>query len=322
MRVIIVGAGGIARRHVDRLARIEGCKVVGVCDTDAGRASALARCCGSGVATESNPADLIGRIEADYLLLTTPRKVRLEVVKLCASAGLPVLMEKPPCHDRETGRMLVDFVEQSGILCAVGFMHRYHDALHWAANRIGGAEGLSVMHIAFTSPMAMRLPGSPWPSPYLLSESGGLIGDQGIHYADLARYLTNSEAEEVHAVLSRQRLPADPDITVDAAAWCLRMSGGQLVSHAHSWCANRWHCEIVLVGAAGRAVVDMFGNKATWQGESEEAEYIGSLDEFEAEHRAFHKALRSGDRTTIRSHPADALRSFELACRIQESAQG
>lgn len=130
MNVLIVGAGGIAGRHVDRLNRIEDVQVVGVCDLDIDRARRLAERCGGSPATYTDFAQAIGAGGADYLLLTTPRCVRLPVIEACVEAGLPVLMEKPPCHDLETGERIADLLDRSGLLHSVGFMHRWHDGLN------------------------------------------------------------------------------------------------------------------------------------------------------------------------------------------------
>lgn len=317
MRVLIVGAGGIAHRHIDRLARIEGIELVAVCDINKERARALAEKWLGAVAVLRDVKQAIRDTHPDYLLLSTPRTVRLPVLETCVEVGCPVLMEKPPCHDMETGRRIESLLGNASLLHSVGFQHRYHDALHHAWSTLGGASSLRMIDIRYSSSMATRFREQPKLAPYLLAQSGGLIGDQGIHYVDLARYLTGSEPAAMSGETSQQCLPDEPGLSPDTAGWTLRMESGCLVTQAHTWCSDRWRCLVTLTGEAGCVTVDMFANRAegtlTLDGASEQYRYEGTLDEFESEHRAMQSAVAMKRMEPIQSPYGDALQSFACA---------
>ncbi len=317
MRVLIIGAGRIAERHLDRLKRIEGAAVAGVCDVDPLRAAALGQKWQQNVPVFSDFNEAIRSCKADYLLLTTPRDVRMAVIKACVEHNLPVLMEKPPCDALETGRAIESLLAQSRLLHSVGFMHRWHDSLNHTLSLLGGPASVRMMSVCFTAPLAIKLPRPPWPAPYFVDRSGGLIGDQGIHYIDLARYVTGSEPIAIAGTACQQLLPDDPALSSDTACWTMQMGSGALVAHAHTWCSDSWRCEVVLTGQRGHVTIDMFGNHARGMVDGQALEYGGQIDEFEAEHRGMWEAVRQADLLLIRSAYTDAMKSFETAVHLQ-----
>lgn len=317
MRVLIIGAGRIAERHLDRLKRIEGAALAGVCDVDPLRAAALGQKWQQNVPVFPDFNEAIRSCKADYLLLTTPRDVRLPIIEACVEHSLPVLMEKPPCDTLETGRAIESLLAQSRLLHSVGFMHRWHDALNLTLSLLGGPTGVRMMSVCFTAPLAVKLPRPPWPAPYFVDRSGGLIGDQGIHYIDLARYVTASEPIEIAGMARQQLLQDDPALSPDNACWIMQMGSGALVSHAHTWCSDSWRCEVVLTGQRGQVTIDMFANHARGMVDGQALEYAGQIDEFEAEHRGMREAVRQADISLIRSDYTDAMKSFATAVHLQ-----
>jgi len=82
--------------------------------------------------------------------------------------------------------------------------------------------------------------------------SGGLVGEVGIHYVDIVRYLCRSEVAAVEALGSNQVLtPGNGVDTVDAAAWTMRMHNGVIASFAHTWAAFDWHAVVTLTTCSG-----------------------------------------------------------------------
>jgi predicted dehydrogenase len=319
-RVLIIGAGGIANRHASALSNIEDVKVAGVCDISWERAGSLAQRFGTGAYTEID--DALDRSSPDYVVLLAPREVREPVVGRCAGAGLPIFMEKPPCDRISTGKRILGMIESAGLIHSVGFMHRWNDALNATLSRIAG-ERLSVINISFQSDFGTSPCYDRYPAPYLVERSGGLVGDQGIHYVDISRYITKSEVGRIQGAGANQLLPRSQDVsTCDVACWTLEMENGTIVSHSHTWCAPGWGCKIELVTDRSVVRVDMFNNTASGTVAGAQFDYSGTLDEFEAEHRGFLSALDKQDMSPVRSPYADALQSFRIAAEINRLIYG
>lgn len=319
-RVLIIGAGGIAKRHVENLLGIDHLQIAGVCDIDAARACALAQKAGAPAYTDASTA--LDSTNPDYAVILTPRHVREPLIDLCLEHKVPFLVEKPPCHRLSVGQRIRHKLEKSGLLHSVGFMHRWHEALNAALAELK-EERITIITIRFVAPFATAPVLETYPDPYSVERSGGLVGDQGIHYVDIARYITGSEAEAIEAVGTNQLLETSDKVTTcDAACWTMKMRDGVLVSHAHTWCGNGWDCRIELVTDRSRIAVDMFGNSARGMRRGHEYRFDGKTNEFELEHRGFLRALESRDMKLVRSTFADALESFRLAAEINRAVYG
>ena len=215
--VLIIGAGGIAFRHVEHLRAIDGVRIVGVCDIDRNRAEKWAGRANAPAFTDVEVA--LAATKPDYVTILTPRGVRESLIDLCIASNLPFLVEKPPCDRLSTGRRIQAKLSASGLLHSVGFMHRWNESLDVVRAELQD-EPISVVTIRHTAPFALAPDFSAYPDPYLIERSGGLVGDQGIHYIDIARYVTGSEVEEIQAMGVNQRLPLSAHVTTRDVAWC------------------------------------------------------------------------------------------------------
>jgi len=319
-RVLIIGAGGIMARHVEALHKIETVKITGICDIVRERAETLGRKLGAAASTDLD--DALDRSAPDYVLVCTPREVRLPLIERCARAGLPVFMEKPPCHNLTTGRRIQHVIESAGLVHAVGFNRRWNDPLNEVLRRIEG-QTIALVTIRFLSPFATDPVYDTYPGPYLVERSGGLVGDQGIHYVDVARYICRSEVRSITAVGFNHNLPRSQHVsTCDTACWTLEMESGAVVSHAHTWAAPAWGAWITIVTNRSSITTDMLENNATGTLDGKPFDYAGTVSEAEAQHRGFLEAVETGDMTAVRSPYADALNSFRVAAEINQLIYG
>jgi predicted dehydrogenase len=319
-RLLVVGAGGIAQRHVSALDRIDAVTIVGVCDTIEERANALAHKAQASAFVDMTQA--LEEEQPDYVAIMTPRQVREPLIELCLERRLPFFVEKPPCDRLSTGLRLQEKIAAAGTMHSVGFMHRWNEALNTVLTQVR-EERLSLITIRFQAPFATAPVMDTYPDPYLVGRSGGLVGDQGIHYIDIARYACGSEAETISAVGVNQVLQrSDKITTVDAACWTLTMANGILVNHSHTWGSSRWDCRLHLVSDQSSVTVDVFNNCAFGILAGKEFRCEGTADEFELQHRGFLEALASDEMGLIRSPYADAMKSFQLAAEINRMLYG
>ena len=313
--VLIVGAGGIAHTHVEAIKRIPEVRIAGVCDIVRERAREFAKTHDLDTAVFSEAGEAVRTSAPDYVLLLTPADARLDTVRACADAGVPVFMEKPPCSGTAEGEEMLRVIESAGLIHGVGFMSRYNEILNRVLSKIR-SERLSMIAVTFLAPFADPTIVAKYPYPFLVERSGGIVGDQGIHYVDVCRYIAQSEVKALRAVGVNQSLPrSDRVTTCDAACWWLEMANGVLASHSHTWSANEWECRINLVTDKSDVVVDMFRNTAAGKLSGRDFSFSGSAEDpqgFERENRAFLEAVNSREMTPVRSTFADALKSFRV----------
>lgn len=318
-KLLIIGAGGIAHAHVTAIKRIRGISIAGLCDVVSNRAKEFASefKLDSQIFTAADEA--ISSLKPDYVLLLTPSDARLPIIHTCAKSGIPVFMEKPPCHDIKTGEEMLRIIEKTHLIHGVAFMSRYNESL----NRVLPAirkERLSMIAVAFLAPFSDKATAAKYPYPFLVSRSGGLVGDQGIHYIDVCRFIAASEVKSVRAIGVNQSLSRTEKITTcDTACWWLEMKNGVLVSHAHTWCADKWECRINIVTDKSDVIVDMFRNTASGHLAGKDFSFTGDQQDIQAfgiENRAFLEAVKTGAMSPVRSTFADALKSFKIVQEI------
>jgi len=153
-----------------------------------------------------------------------------DVATACIGAGKPFLCEKPLARDLDTARQIAAQANEAGIVAATAFNRRFdagysgiRDAVQ--AGQIGKVETLSI-----TSRTA-----SP-PTVEFTRTSGGLFGEKGAHFYDLARWITGENPTELFAMGSALVNPDFASIgEVDTALITMRMPSGALCQFDFSW---------------------------------------------------------------------------------------
>ena len=101
LKVAIVGCGKIADAHAAQVHRIDGCKLVAVCDTEALMARQLSeRFHVKRYFTDL--AELLNESRPDVVHITTPPESHFKLAVMCLERGCHIYVEKPftlNCHD-------------------------------------------------------------------------------------------------------------------------------------------------------------------------------------------------------------------------------
>lgn len=122
MRLAVVGAGLIGRRHADAIKVASGAELACIVDPDLAAASV------HGVPHFSSLDQMFAAGGVDGVFLATPNALHEEGALACLEAGLPVLIEKPMATSLVSAQNIVDASKRSGIAVAVGH-HRRHNPL-------------------------------------------------------------------------------------------------------------------------------------------------------------------------------------------------
>ena len=177
----VVGVGALGRHHARHLAALEEARLVGVYDTDAGRAQAVAAELGT---TAFGDLDgLLDRVEAVTVAVPTP--AHAEVGLRALERGVPVLMEKPLAATVVEADALIAAAARGGLQLQVGHIERYNRALRAAEPFLAGPRYIESQRLAPFQPRGTDV---------------AVVLDLMIHDLDLVLHLTGgAEATEVRA---------------------------------------------------------------------------------------------------------------------------
>jgi len=305
--VVLVGAGGVARRHASVLAGLQ-VAVLAVVDAVPQAAAALAAAHGAAAFTDTERA--LDEVKPDAVYVCTPPFARGPAERAALHRGLALFAEKPLAADLAVAEEIAELAQQAGVVTGTGYHWRGLDTVARAAQLLGAAPP----RLASGYWLDKRPPVAWWGRQ---DGSGGQVVEQLTHVLDLARVLLG-EAQEVYAVAAGGD-PVDPGVVDDATAATVRFRSGAVATFAAT-------CVLDAKAAAG---LDVFApglrlrltetslgiDDASGERRIEPVEDPRVLVD-----RAFIAAVR-GEPTGIVVPYPDALRTHRLGCAIARSAR-
>src|SRR5262245_49916354 len=114
--VALIGAGWMARRYAEALARIPGTRLVGVASRSRSRARQLAGQFGAGIGVDfADVARLLADPNVDFACVCSPNRLHAPHALAALAAGRPVLVEKPLCLSLAEADELVAAATRTGL---------------------------------------------------------------------------------------------------------------------------------------------------------------------------------------------------------------
>jgi predicted dehydrogenase len=219
LRIPIIGAGLIGRRHMEVLLSDPAYEVAGIADP-APEVEAFARQSGIPHFTEAEP--LLDTVRPDGAIVASPNQFHVPGALACISRKLPVLVEKPLAETLSGALEIVEAAEAAGVPVLVGH-HRRHNPIMRAAARIiaeGGVGRVTAVAITWLT----RKPDDYFDIDWRRQPGGGPVLINAIHEIDGLRMLCG-EIESVQASASSERrgFPVE-----DTAAAVIRFESGAL----------------------------------------------------------------------------------------------
>ncbi|MDH7601359.1 MAG: Gfo/Idh/MocA family oxidoreductase [Armatimonadota bacterium] len=309
VRVGFVGAGGIANAHMNVLQLIEDVQITCVCDVDKDRAqSAAARFVAKAYA---DYREMLHSEKIDALYVCVPPYAHEEQELLAARKGIHLFVEKPVALTLEKARQISEAISQSGIVAAVGYHWRYQ------SNTDRAREILSDRQIGMVLGYWMGgFPGVSWWRR--MEQSGGQMVEQTTHIFDLARYLCG-EIVEVYAAYANRDSKHIPDFNVyDVGAATIKFANGAIGSMSNT-CLLSVPYTVGLHVIARDLIVEIHGDLKVIQPGYTQI-FTGGVNAMQEENRAFIKAVKTGDRSDIRSTYEDAVKTLAVTLACNESA--
>lgn len=227
----IVGAGAIAQAYAVAFENNPFAEVVGVADSRAESATALAaklNCRGF----DSHTA-MAREVGLDAVLICTPPNTHPDICVEFLESGVPVLCEKPLSVDVAGAQKMIEASRRTGVKMTMASKFRFVEDVLRAKQLINsGAIGEVVLvENFFTSRVDMT---KRWNSDPAVS-GGGVFIDNGTHSVDLIRYFVGPLIE-IHAVEGKrsQNLPVEETVHV-----FVRSAVGILGTVDLSWSINK-----------------------------------------------------------------------------------
>ena len=219
IRIAVIGAGMIGRRHIDLVNANPKCKLVAICDPTSSSAQLADQ---HHVPYFKHYQVLIEQIEVDGAIIATPNTLHVPIGVVFAERGIDLLIEKPIADTIEEARRLVEVADQTGIQLMVGHYRRFNPLVQKARQVIQSGEigSLVVVNLLW----ALQKPENYYDVVWRTESGGGPILINLIHDIDILRYVCG-EIHQVCALTSSVTRGFDVE---DAASISLQMTDGAL----------------------------------------------------------------------------------------------
>lgn len=170
LRAGVVGVGHLGRHHARLYATLPGVTLVGVVDSDAERAAAVAAQHGARVFPD---VATLAR-EIDLASVASPTTTHEQLALPLLDAGVATLVEKPITEDQASARRLVARAREKRVPLMVGHTERFNPAITLLRERLRAPRFLEIHRLAPFVPRSLDV---------------DVVLDLMIHDLDLCRYL-------------------------------------------------------------------------------------------------------------------------------------
>jgi predicted dehydrogenase len=154
IRVAVVGVGGFGRNHVRVWRELEGAELVGVIDTNAERALAVAAEFGTRVIAN---LDALVAERIDAASLAVPTKEHAAVGCRLLDAGIDVLVEKPMAATLAEAECLIASAARSKRMLQIGHVERFNPAVVAAQKIVSKPMFFEVHRLGLFTPRSLDI---------------------------------------------------------------------------------------------------------------------------------------------------------------------
>ncbi len=260
--VVIVGAGGFARQHVNCMLSMEKTiRIAGFVEpAEKSRAQMTQKFAEAGkkvvppffntlkefVAANKGPADCA--------VIVSPHSLHVTHIVDCLKAGMDVLVEKPMVLNAAEARRVIRARDETGRLLSVAFPGSYSPAIHKAKELIAAGEIGEVMSIAgYAHQNWRRATIGTWRQIPEIS-GGGFLFDTGSHLVNTVVDLAGSDVKELSATQDNRGTPVEISSAVAG-----RFKSGVFFSLSAEGNSINCQSRIVIMGTTGVLITGIWG---------------------------------------------------------------
>lgn len=191
--IVVIGCGYIGQQHLDDIYYRDNVHLIGVVDTDPARAALFAARYGA-EHWATDYRSLVALPETQIVIIASWVRSHCEILRFCIEAGKHVLCEKPLSADKEESEQAFRLIASSKVKVQLGLILRHNHSYQRLREIIaGGAIGTPNFIRMVQNHHALN-----WPRYRRLLEDCPSFFDCGIHYYDIAAWLTGSRIQSIH----------------------------------------------------------------------------------------------------------------------------
>lgn len=255
--VMLVGCGYIGEQHIRDIAGKKEFSIIAVIDTNEQSAISFARrfhaeCWG----TDYRPFLSDARI--DIVIVATYTGTHFEITRDCLNSGKHVICEKPIAANMEDARAFVQMVKRSSCKVTVSYVLRYNESYRRIKSLIQSGE-IGALRMIRMEQSHKAGGDHPWERFLKLMEDCTPLVDCGVHYADLAQWMTESDVVAVSGISAK----LDEDAPVDNyQLMTMKLASGCTAYYEVGWSKNISSGNTKdFIGTDGHIVLTMAANR-------------------------------------------------------------
>jgi predicted dehydrogenase len=253
IRVAVVGLGKMGISHLGLIRPLAGVEVAAVCDPTAYLLDVLGKY--TGLKTYTDYDRMLAEAELDAVIIATPSRFHVEMVRAALDRGLHVFCEKPFTLTPDDAVMLADLAQSKGLVNQVGYHYRFVGAFR-EVKRLLDAEVIGeVSHVLAEAygPVVLKPKGSTWRTQR--TEGGGCLYDYAAHPINLINWYLGMPVGVGGSVLGKI-FSRDTD---DEVYGTLHFADGITAQLSVNWSDESYRkmsTKMTIWGSTGRIVAD------------------------------------------------------------------
>jgi len=210
LRVGMIGCGGNARGHANRLSKIPGVEIVAINDVSDDAIAAMQNTVpgGDGVPVYKDYAKMIREVEMDAIEISTPHTLHFEQIMAGLENGLHVLCEKPMVCSVDHAKKVCRKAKSSKQHVMISYQRHFMGPYVYAHSAVAkGQMGAPTFLTAWQSQNWLAIT-AKWRGDPKLS-GGGQLNDSGSHMIDVLLWVTDLQPTEVFAFVDNRSAKVD-----------------------------------------------------------------------------------------------------------------
>jgi predicted dehydrogenase len=315
LRVGFIGCGGIAREHMKRVKKIEGVKLVGMCDLNEEAARKCANEYGGNVYTDFRKMFEEEKMDACYICV--PPFAHIGQEEECIERDIPFFVEKPIHLNIEKAKEILKKIKEKNLITSVGYVLRYLDIVEKMKELLKN-ENIGLVRGRYYG----EVPGVGKKSWIIKKNmSGGQLIEQATHTVDLMRYFCG-DIEEIYAYKFEginNKIYEGYDVE-DGLTMIMKFKSGTIGNLTCTWLWRGYESDIEIVGK--NVIITYYKGNSIEINKGDRIErYIANVDPMWEEDMAFIKSVKENTNKYIKSDYLDAFKSFVVTVLAHESIE-
>lgn len=186
IRVAVVGLGKMGISHLGLVRPLAGVEVAAVCDSTGYILDILSKY--TGLNTYTDYAKMLAECPLDAVVIATPSRFHVDMVKAALEKGLHVFCEKPFTLSAADSAMLSELARSKNLVNQVGYHYRFVGAFREVKRLLDLGVIGDVSHVMAEAygPVVLKPKGSTWRTQRI--EGGGCVYDYAAHPINLLNW--------------------------------------------------------------------------------------------------------------------------------------